>query len=410
MPLYRCEAVDLSGEVRVEELEACSDVDAIAKLKDRRFTVLQVVELRDSQNAPIKARAVDPETRVSIDVVLSFYEQLSFLLRSGIPIYLSVKMLTESIQDFKMKELLRVVLFELSEGNPLSGTLQKFPKAFPPFHTHLVAVGEKSGNLELALSDLVDLIREQQEIRERMVKAAAYPLFLAALCFSLVIGLLLFIFPKFESIFESFNVKLPATTEFLLTLSRTLRAQGSSLLVATASAVFAAIVFLRSERASEARDRLWLNIPLVRDLFVSMFVALFAKTLSTLIKSGTPLLEAIHTCQSTISGRYKFKFFEGILRTVRDGESISKATEGSPLVPEMARQLLIIGENTGQMDKMLDNIFAFYKKRYLELLSKLTAVLQPILLFVAAGLIALVAVSLFVPLFKLGANLRSGGS
>jgi len=139
---------------------------------------------------------------------------------------------------------------------------------------------------------------------------------------------------------------------------------------------------------------------------VSMFMALFAKTLSSLLKAGIPLLEGLSICQHTMTGKMKKDFFDRLIGIVRDGEKTSKGMENSPWIPEMARQLVIIGETTGNLDLMLENIFLFYKKRYNELLTQLTAVLQPLLLFFAAALIALVATSLFVPLFKLGGAMR----
>jgi type II secretory pathway component PulF len=170
--------------------------------------------------------------------------------------------------------------------------------------------------------------------------------------------------------------------------------------------VVAIVYFFRSEKTSETRDKLILATPIIRDVFISMFVALFAKTLTSLLKSGIPLMESLVICKDTIKGTIKQRFFDKLIVTVKEGDPTSKGMEGERLIPEMARQLVMVGEKTGNIDKMMENIFLFYKKRYNEMLGKATAVIQPILLFFAAGLIALVAISLFVPLFKLSSSMR----
>jgi type II secretory pathway component PulF len=166
------------------------------------------------------------------------------------------------------------------------------------------------------------------------------------------------------------------------------------------------VYFLRSDKTSEARDNLMLATPILRDVFISMFVALFSKTLTSLLKSGIPLMESLGICKETIRGKVKAQFFDKLIKVVKEGDPTSKGMEGEPLIPEMARQLVMVGEKTGNIDKMMENIFFFYKKRYGEMLGKATAVIQPLLLFFAAGLIALVAISLFVPLFKLSSSMR----
>jgi len=412
MPQYLAQVIDPKGRQANEQVEAASEREAIERLAKKQLVVL---EIKSAGNAPVvsapgtaAAAAAKTMPRVGITVILGFYEQLAFLIKSGIPVFLAIRMLSDTMKNKSLAGILKNVLYELSEGFPLSGSLQKYPESFPPLHTQLIAVGEKSGNLDSALNHLVELVREQLDIREKIVKASVYPLFLLTMSFSLVIGLLLFVFPKFEEIFKSFNAQLPPTTLFLLQLSNYLRNNVTVVFSMIGGVGISLFYFMKSEAVSESRDRFFLAVPLVREVMVSMFMALFAKTLSSLLKAGIPLLEGITICQNTMAGKLKRAFFDHLIGVVRDGEKTSKGMEGSPLIPELARQLIIVGETTGNLDEMLENIFLFYKKRYTEVLAQLTAVLQPLLLFFAAALIALVATSLFVPLFKLGSSMSQG--
>ena len=407
MPQYQAHAMDNDGHLRVERVEAASERDAMEKLQQKKLVVLELKV--STESAPVAEEKVAVKTpSVRISVVLGFYEQLGFLIKSGIPVFHAIRMLSETLKNKNLTSILKNVLYELSEGFPLSGSLQKYPNAFPSLHTHLISVGEKSGNLDSALHHLVELVKEGEDIRDKIIKASVYPLFLLTMAGSLVLGLLFFVFPKFEEIFKSFNVNLPPTTTFFLQASQYSRNNAVLIFSLLGGAGLGLFYFLRSERVSESRDKCFLALPLFRDVLVSMFVALFAKTLASLLRAGIPLLEGLSICQHTMSGKLKRDFFDKLIATVREGEKVSKGMEGSPFIPEMARQLVMIGEATGNLDLMLENIFTFYKRRYTELLTQLTAVLQPLLLFFAAGLIALVAMSLFVPLFKLGSAMRSG--
>ncbi len=406
MPFYHYQAIDKSGKEISDHVEAQSEGEVMQILQQRNLTILEVKTVADkrAEKKDLNLNLFGGAPKVPIALVLTFYEQLGFLIKAGIPIFLAIKMLGDQLKHPRLSEILKTVMFELSEGFPLSLALQKFPESFPPLHTNLIGVGEKSGNLDGALNQLVDLVQEQQDIRSKVVKAAAYPVFLLSLVLVLVIGLLMFMFPQFEEIFKGFGVKLPFLTQFFIDCSHQLRGNTVTILGGIGAVVGSIAYFFKSEATSEARDNLFLSLPLIKDVFVAMFVALFAKTLSSLIKSGIPLLEGLRICQETIRGEAKRKFFEKLINSVKEGEPVSKAMEGSQLIPDMALQLFVVGEKTGHIDKMLENTFLYYKKQYNELLGKTTAVLQPLLLLFSATLICMVAISVFVPLFKLSAS------
>lgn len=411
MPFYHYQAIDKSGKEISDHLEAQNEGEVMQILQQRNMTILEVKTVADkrAEKKDMNINLFGGAPKVPILLVLTFYEQLGFLIKAGIPIFLAIKMLGDQLKHPRLEEILKTVLFELSEGFPLSLALQKFPESFPPLHTNLIGVGEKSGNLDGALAQLVELTQEQQEIRGKIVKAAAYPIFLLSLCLALVMGLLMFMFPQFEEIFKGFGVKLPFLTQFFIDISHQLRNNTIPIFGGLGAVIGSIIYFFKSDATSETRDKMFLSLPLIKDVFVAMFVALFAKTLSSLLKSGIPLLDGLRICQETIRGEAKRKFFEKLITSVKEGEPVSKAMEGSLLIPDMALQLFIVGEKTGHIDKMLENTFLYYKKQYNELLQKVTAVLQPALLFFSAVLICMVAISVFVPLFKLSASSKGSG-
>lgn len=409
MPRFQCTAFDESGKERREEVEAFSETQVFDILKKKNLTLVDLklvtVQAEVLSEGDSKKKSLI-RGKIPIDVILGFYEQLAFLTKAGIPIYMAIGLLGDTFKNKNLSIVLREVLFVLSEGSPLSEALMAYPESFPPFHTSLIAVGEKSGNLDEALVHLVDLVKEKLEIQRDLIKAAAYPVFLLVLSLSLVVGLLLFIFPKFEEIFKAFKVKLPPMTQFFIDTSLFMREHSVIFFLMVSSTLMGIGYLIASEKMSEKRDKFILKIPVFQDVFISMFVSVFAKTMANLLKAGIPLLDALDICRQTIKGKLKEKFFDKLISVVKDGEPTSKGMEDSQLIPVMARQLLVVAEKTGQIDKMMENIFIFYKKRYRETLLACTAILQPLLMLFAAGLIAMVAISLFVPLFKLSSSMK----
>ncbi len=411
MRRYQCIAYDQGGRKHDESIEAASEAEALEHFRKRNFILIEMKEVRKGEEGKGAAPNGKPEKvgGVPVMAILNFYEQLSFLLKSGIPIYTAVRMLSEMFVNKNLSKILKNVLFVLSEGYPLSVALQRYPQHFPSFHTSLINVGETSGNLDEALSHLVDLVKERLEIQRNLFKAAAYPVFLLVLSVCLVVGLLVFIFPEFQRIFASFKVTLPPITLFFISVSEFMRGQAIGIVGGLALSMVGTVHFLFSKSTSGMRDQFFLKIPVVRDVFVSMFVATFSKTFGNLLKAGIPILTALMICKDTIQGKFKEDFFDKVISFVKEGESTSKGMQNSPLIPEMAYQLILVSESTGQIDGMMENIFKFYRKRYSELLTTLTAIVQPVLMFMAAGLIAMVAISLFLPLFKLGSTIRGNG-
>ncbi|MBI4404247.1 MAG: type II secretion system F family protein [Deltaproteobacteria bacterium] len=416
MTKFHYEAVDSTGNPQVSEIDAESSEQAMELLASRNLTVLEVKEKSGiSLTGEGMGTVAEPSAfykllnAIPLQIILVFYEQLSFLISSGIPIYLSIRMVMENIKNAPLVKVLQTVMYDLSEGFTLSMALQKYPHHFPPMQTHLIAIGEKTGNLDKILNHIVDLVREQQDIRDRFVKAASYPLFLLGMTLTLVFGMVYFVFPKFADIFNSFKVGLPPTTQFLMGLSKTLNEKLPIIGAVAAGIIAGGIFFFKSERTSGIRDQVFLRIPFFNQIYTSMFVSLLAKMLGSLLASGIPLLEALVLCSHTIRGKIKREFMEQLIAGVREGEAASTIMRRSKLIPELAIQLTAVGEQTGRIDKMMDNIFRFYKQQYTERITLVSSALQPMLMIFMALVVGVVAMSLFVPLFKLSSTIRRSG-
>lgn len=416
MPQFKYKAIDAGGNETVSSLEAASETDLISQLSAKNLTVVDLKVVQSDlgskedldEGADLGDKFGSLTSRIPMAIVLSFYEQLSFLLVSGIPLHLCIRMTVENLKHQELISVLKRILFDLSEGSLLSASMRRFPKVFPTLHTQIIHIGEKTGTLDKALLQLVDLTKERLDIERQALNAASYPAFLMLLSSSLCIGMIAFVFPKFQDIFSSFGGKLPALTTFLMDLSHWMNENSFTFLAGTVAVVGGTLFFLFSNTLSEMREKLMLSTPILKDVFISMFVSQMSKTMGSTLKSGIPLMESLIIVRRTLPEGVRRDFLDTCIHAVREGEPLSLAIQRAELVPELVWQLVSVGEKTGNMATIMDNIFFFYKKKYQEMLDRVMGVLKPALMFGSAVVISAMAAALFIPLFKMGSNIKRG--
>lgn len=398
-------------------LDAANEKDLIHQLSQKNLTV---VELKVVAAAPSDMKDDGEEggevqeksglliSKIPMAVVLSFYEQLGFLLMAGIPLHLCIRMTVENMKHPELISILRRILFDLSEGSLLSATMRRFPRVFPTLHTQIIHIGEKTGTLDKALLQLVELTKERLEIEKQAITASSYPLFLMGVSGSLCIAMIAFVFPKFQDIFSSFGGQLPPLTAFLMNCSKQINDNTYLFFGGMGMAVGGTAYFCLSSTFSETREKILISTPIVKEVFVSMFVSQMSKTISSTLKSGIPMLESLIIVRRTLPEGLRRDFLDSLVHSVREGEPLSVAIQRADILPELVWQLVSVGEKTGNMPVIMDNIFFFYKKKYQELIEKLMGVLKPTMMFGSAIVIGAMAAALFIPLFKMGGHIKRG--
>ncbi len=411
MPQFKYTALDLSGRELSAQLEASSENEAMAMLSEKSLTVVELSLIQGGRSgaeaeAEKRGSSIWTESGIPMPTILNFYEQLSFLLNAGIPLHLCVRMAITYSKHPTLVRILKKILFDITEGSTLSSAINRFPKYFPLLHTQIIAVGEKTGTLDKSLVELGEVTRERMEIEARAIKAASYPLFLVTMSLCLGLGMVMFVFPKFQEIFSSFDNKLPLLTSVLMDVSVMMRDNTATIFGVLGAVIGGGAFFFLSPALTQARETFFLTLPLINDIFISMFVSQFSKTLSGTLKSGIPLFDALIICRQTVPEGKRRNFIKQMIDAVQEGQPLSEAMEKSEFVPELVWQLTAIGEKSGNLPVIMDSIFSFYKKRYDALLTKITAIMQPVLMFSAAAFIGVMAAALFIPLFKMGTNIK----
>ncbi|HLB58534.1 MAG TPA: type II secretion system F family protein, partial [Bdellovibrionota bacterium] len=281
-----------------------------------------------------------------------------------------------------------------------------YPNAFNSVQTSMILIGEASGNLDEALDDLVKMIDDERDLRDEIRKAVAYPIFMLCMSVLLVFSMLLFTFPRFQKLFQSFKAKLPFMTTLLMSLSDWMVSHIALIIVGLAIVPISIFTIQHISSLRFLWDRYKFKIPIFGKLFQGQVLARFGRIMGSLLSTGVPLVESLQLYRDVVSNLYLKQSMDRIIAEVKEGIPLSTAVSKCALFSPLVIQLIRTGENTGDLDKMIKRIFIFYRKRLSVKIKQLVTVLEPLLLAVMGGLVAMMAICIMLPLFKLASHVR----
>ena len=343
------------------------------------------------------------EIKVPQKDLLIFFRQLAVIVQSGVPLAQGIELLAENTKSKKFSLILYRISNRLSAGEQFSICLKTYPKLFAPITVGLIEAGEAGGILDKVLERIASLIEDQEKIKSQINGALIYPVLILVLSITVSLGLLIFIVPRFELMFSSFGADLPALTAFMLSLSRIVVSPYFAII--TPLIIFL-LVFLydkcyKTKKGRVVIDSFILQIPLFGSLFLRSEMASLCDTLSTLLNSGIPLVEGLERCISASSNQIiKNTLKLGIIKVER-GQELSSSLDNSKVLPKLVISMLKIGEETGELSFMLENLTKFYKREVETAVSSLTKAMEPAVIMVVAAIVGTIVVSLYLPMFKI---------
>jgi len=346
-----------------------------------------------------------PDTKLKVpqEDLLIFFRQMSVMLKSGVPLAQALELLAENVNNKKFGSNIYDVSKRLVGGEELSSSLGIYQRIFSPIMIGLIEAGEAGGILSQVLERLAALIEAQSKIKSQIKGALIYPVLILVLAIAVSLGLLIGIVPQFETLFSGMGAKLPALTAFMLTLSRLVTSWNFA--IGAPIAVFACFyAFKLSYSSPQGRrffDNLTLKAPLFGDLILKSEVAQMSDTLSTLINSGIPMVEAIENCIKASNNEIMKISLRKSISLVTQGEELSSTLATSKVIPKLLVSMVRIGEETGELSFMLENISNFYKREVEEAVTILTKAMEPAVIFVVAAIVGTIVISLYLPMFGL---------
>ena len=396
MGQFHCRVADADGRVFSHVEPASSLEEARQKLVDRGLYVYSV-ESRGGRLAALVRQKSGRQIGGSEFLILN--QQFNTLIKAGLPILKSLDLLATRASSPKLRPVISQVRDRVREGKSLSEAVAE-AGVFSKVYSTAILAGEKSGNLPGVLDYYIAYQRVSTGVRKKIIASLAYPALLISVAVIIVTYLVTVVIPKFALLYRDMNVELPAPTRLLIAITVDYRyfVLGTVALMAVAAAGI--FLWSRSEEGGAAFDRFKFRLPVIGDTLLKFQVAQFSRTLSTLLTGGTPLVAGLQTAGDAITSKLLRSTVDQSTQMVREGESLHGALASKDIVPELALDMIEVGESSGALSPMLNSVAEFYEEEVNLRLTALVSLIEPLLLVFMGLLIAFILISLYLPIFS----------
>src|ERR1035441_3639387 len=338
-------------------------------------------------------------------VFLIFNQQFLTLIKAGLPILTALDLLIKRQRDKSLLQLLENVRERVKGGELLSDAFAA-QQVFPKMYTTTLLAGEKSGNMEEVLGRYITYQRMVQTFRKKLAVSLVYPALLVSVVTVMLVFLITYVVPKFADLFNNLGADLPAITVFMLSLGLNAQKYGWIVALVLVAAGILGWRWKQSDRGAQSIDRFLLSLPLIGEIRLKYQVANFSRILGTLLQGGLPLVPAMETAAESLSSRQMLLGVNAASERVKEGQSLAHALESQKLFPDLAVEMLEVGESTGALPAMLSSVAEFYEEDVQTALSAAMALIEPLILIVMAVFVRGLLISLYMPIFTLGASVH----
>ncbi len=415
MPTFKFEAMDTTGGEVKDSVDAMSEEEAQQKIRQMGYFVTKITEVAGKKTRD-KTKKVGKKKKgkvftiggVNAKALVQFTRQFSTLQDAGLPVLRSLKILEHQMKPGVLKNSLIDVVDDVESGSTLSEAFGKHPKCFDRLYVNMVRAGEAGGALEIILKRLADFKEKAQSLKRRITGAMVYPAVVITVAVLILTGIMIFIIPKFEKIFADFRLKLPFLTQALIDTSRWF-VKYWYVLPLFPLAWWLMIKLVRLNKTGNwILDKLFLYVPIMGNLIEKTIVARTMRTLGTLISSGVPILEALAIVRETCMNAVFEDMYQRVYESIREGETIAVPLKKSHLVDDMVVNMIDVGEETGDLDSMLNKVADVYDEEVDVLVEALISLLEPIMIVILGGIVGTIVIALFMPLLGLLEGLGGG--
>ncbi len=417
MPTFKFEAMDTTGGEVKDQVEATNEEEAQQKIRQMGYFVTKLTEMvvkgkkgdkKKKGQAQRKKGKVFTIGGVNTKVLVTFTRQFSTLQDAGLPVLRSLKILEGQMKPGFLKNALIDVVEDVESGQTLSEAFGKHPRCFDRLYVNMVKAGEAGGALEVILKRLAEFKEKAQRLAGRVKGAMIYPCVVIGVAFLILAFIMIFIIPKFENIFKDFKLKLPTITVILMNTSKWFVVYWY-VLPLVPIAIWLTLKLIRlNKTGAYYLDKFKLYIPVAGTLIEKSIVARTMRTLGTLISSGVPILEALGIVRETAMNAVFERTFQNVYDSIREGDTIASPMRESKLVDDMVVNMIDVGEETGDLDTMLNKIADVYDEEVDVLVEALISLLEPIMIVILGLIVGTIVIALFMPLLGLLEGLSGG--
>jgi len=407
--VYEWQGITTSGK----EVKGVRDADSQKALRAllRREGVLVTQMLEEAEARVKKARNVDIGRyfrRVSPLQLALATKQLATLLKSGVPLVESLSALSDQMENPELQGALTQARDNVNEGTSFADALSKHPKIFKALFVHMVSAGEASGNLEVVLHRLSGFLENESKLQNKVTGAMVYPVILLLTTFGTLTVMMTVVVPKVTAIFESFEEALPWYTRALIGTSDVFTDYWWLMAIFFVGMGYGFVRWRATEKGRSKWDAYMIDVPVFGKLNLMAAVARFSRTLATLLTSGVPLLRALEITRNVLGNVELMRVIEDARNSIREGESIAEPLKRSGRFPPIVTHMIAVGERSGQLEQMLENVADSYDQQVNNQVDVMTALLNPVMILVLAGIVVCVIFPILMPLMRINEFVAGG--
>ena len=408
MPMFKYEALDAQGVGVKDEIEALSQKEAVSKIRNMGYFPTKVQQAGAKKRAAARAVARPRKRRgaggrVKVKLVTQFARQLSTLQDAGLPILRSLRILQEQQKSGTFKRVIGYVADDIEGGATLSEALGRFPRAYDRLFVNMVAAGEAGGVLDLILSRIADFMEKASKLKARVKSAMIYPIAVLSAAFVILLGLMKFVVPKFmEVLTEMVDEELNQVTKTVLGISDWIAYRfGWLILICVPFVLVILLRFVRQFKAGRiVLDSIKLRLPVIGQLSSKIAVTRWTRTLGTLISAGVPILDALQVTRETAGNEVFARMLGNVHNSIRQGDTFAGPLRQSKTVDLIVSNMVAVGEETGDLDRMLTKVADNYDEQVDVLVASLMSLLEPVMIVVLGGVVMVIVMAIFLPMIQ----------
>ncbi len=402
MLTFKYKVMNHQGEKIEGSFKANSKNEVLAMIEDNNYYPIEIKEVLEREQQDL----FESFSKVKTKDLYIFCRQFHTMINAGANISNALDVLRNQTENKKLKKCLSEAHDDVQKGISLSEALGKHKDVFPDLLINMINTGEVSGNLDTIMGRMATHFEKENKINNQLKSAMTYPIVLASLSVVVVIFLLTFIMPTFAGMFEGSGVALPAPTRIVMGLSKFIQTKWYILLVVIGGGVYAMQRYAKTSTGRLALDALKLKLPIIKETTEKAIVSRFTRTLSTVLASGVPLVQALEVVQKVVGNKVAEKALEAIKEKVLKGVSLGEAIGETTIFPMMLHSMIKIGEESGSLDDILDKTANFYDEELETSLKKMTAMIEPLMIIVMGVVIGFIVVAMMLPIFDMGKTIQ----
>lgn len=398
MATFAYKVRDRSGKIFTGSMEGENRISVVSRLREMDYFITSVSEKKKNI---LFSKQITIFQSIKIRDLTIFYRQFATMVNAGLTLVNSLDILTEQIENKALSNNIKVVKSDVEAGSTLADAMAKFPRVFSELYISMIRAGEIGGVLDDILLKIADLMEKDYALRQKIKTAMSYPSFVAGAAILMTIFMLTFILPQFVGIFAQFGGELPALTQFFVTLTYLFNKYWYIFFMVFAALVAAFLAYIKTPNGKLNFDKFKLNAPIFGEINRKGAIARFTRILGTLIKSGVPILEALSVSSNAIGNLVISSAVLGAKTKIKEGQSISGPLADSGVFPPMVTQMIMVGEESGELEEMLINVAKFYDQEVDRTVDNLTSIIEPLMMVFIGLTIGTMIIAMYLPIFNM---------